>query len=206
MLRPMSDTRQTDMIRHNKKKHILAPLAAVALVGVLLLPACGPILPAEQARDELVSFMLDHTLRQELGANGDYVQSSGHLWVEAPADAALVVWAPPAPNLDDTSLTFLNTDDPARVWWFAGQHLAEVTDKKEAIQAFRQLHFSAPLSNKGWDYYEFGILSLTGGNRTAQVYVGVSCGPLCGHGTIYTLQRNESGQWEITDTQPRWIS
>ena len=59
---------------------------------------------------------------------------------------------------------------------------------------------------KSWGYYEFGILSVKDAGQTAEVYVGVACGPLCGHGTLCTLQRNAAGQWEITDSTGLWIS
>jgi hypothetical protein len=186
----------------------ISVLALISLLVASLLSACTQTqsLSKEQAEKELVAFMLDFTLHQELGVTGVTAQSGRHLWANAPPDASLIVWAPPVTNLDDATTIFVNTDEPSRVWWYAGNQLVEVTDKVEAIQAFRQVHFSGSSPSKGWGYYEFGLFSLSDGNRTAKVYLGVSCGPLCGEGTIYTLQRDDSGEWKITKTEPRWIS
>jgi hypothetical protein len=179
----------------------------VCILTSMLLAACaGPALPREQVEAELVPVMLDYIVHQKLGVSGAVVQSGGHTWGDAPLEAAIVVWAPPAGKIDNNTIEFLNTDQALRVWWFAGNELAEVTDRQEAIRAFRQYHFSGGSTTKSWGYYEFGILSLSNGNRAARIYLGASCGPLCGDGNILTLHRGDSGAWEITGSEMRWIS
>lgn len=183
-------------------------ITAACVLGCTLLAACGrPALPDGQADQELGSFMLDYIVRQEIGGTANYIETSGQPWVDAPPDANIIVWAPPADKIPSDSLDYLRTDEPLHVWWFAGHQLVEVTDKQEAIQKYRQTYMSNSSSNIwGWGYYEFGILSLSNGDRDAKVYVGVSCGPLCGNGTIYSLHRSDAGKWAITGSEMRWIS
>ena len=182
-------------------------VTAACVLACRLLTACGrPALRDGQADQQLGSFMLDYIVRQQIGGTASYIATSGQPWADAPPDANIIVWAPPADKIPNDSLDYLRTDEPLHVWWFAGNQLVEVTDKQEAIQAFRQFHFSSSTPNHGWGYYEFGILSLSNGDRDAKVYVGVSCGPLCGNGTIYSLHRSDDRTWAITGSEMRWIS
>ncbi len=187
-------------------KNGVRSMLVILMLSAVLLSACGPSIPQAQVEQELVPFMLDFIVQQNLGGKAPYAQSGGHLWAEAPQDAALIVWAPPVKSSEQNGTLFVNTDEPTRVWWFADNQLAEVTDKVQAIQAFRQAHFSGDAPEHGWGYYEFGILSVSADGRLAKVYLGISCGPLCGTGTIYTLQRNEAGTWSIKDSEGKWIS
>ncbi len=178
----------------------------IAIVVALLVNACTPALPREQVEQELVPYVLHNILPRQLGSTGNFIESQGGRWADAPADASIIVWAPPVEPPDEKGINFVNSDAPNRVWWYANGKLVEVTDKKEAIQRFRQVHFSSSSATQGWGYYEFGILSLARGNREARVYVGVSCGRLCGTGVVYILQRNEAGAWEVKGSEMRWIS
>lgn len=184
---------------------VRASLMTAAAIAVLVSSSCAPSIPAEQAESELAAFMLDRIAQQETGGPSAPVKGSPQPWAAAPADAAIIVWAPPVERIEPDSIKYLRTEQAVRVWWLAGDQLVEVTDRQEAIEAFRQAHMSDPSSRK-WGYYEFGILSLTNGNRDAEIYLGVSCGPLCGEGIIYVLHRNDSGQWEIKDTRNIWIT
>lgn len=57
-----------------------------------------------------------------------------------------------------------------------------------------------------WGIYSFGILEVSPDFQSAEVYIGVSCGGLCGHGVMYTIQRSPSGEWWISDSIELWIS
>ncbi len=189
-------------------------VALIAIAGGALLGACTPALPKEQAEKELKEFMLDFVVKQALGGVVSYTRASGQPWLNAPADASLLVWAPPTENMDQDSIAYLNSDHPLQVWWLSQNQLTEVTsDKAAAVQDYRQTRiydYKPPADPSqggwGWGYYEFGILRLSNGNRQADIYVGISCGPLCGNGSIYSLKRDESGEWKIYDEQMRWIS
>ncbi len=190
------------------KQASISLLAIIAIAGGALLSACTPVITEAQAQKEIGVFMLDYIIRRQIGATATYLETSGQPWVKAPPDANIIVWAPPNKNIEDTSIAYLNTDQPQRVWWLEGKQLTEVTsDKAAAVEDYRQTHMMHPASDiRGWGYYEFGILSLSDGNQKAEVYAGISCGPLCGTGTIYTLERNRAGNWEITGSEMKWIS
>ncbi len=178
-----------------------------AILGSMFLSACTPQIPRPEAEQELVPFVLDRILLLQGGSAVNSAPSGTRRWADAPADAGIVVWAPPVVPADESGIRYVDDEQAYRVWWYADQHLVEVTDKQEAIRQFRQTHFSSTSSsNKGWSYIEFGILSFSRGNREAKVYVGISCGPLCGNGTVYTLQRNDSGTWDVKDSEGKWIS
>jgi hypothetical protein len=149
--------------------------------------------------------MLDLILTQEIGESSGMVESSAEPWQEVPSGASLIVWAPPRPDLEDTAATYLDTDRPIKVWQYVDHEIHEPADKTGAIQQYRDAMIYNP-DARTWGYYEFGILSFSNRHDEAQVYLGVSCGPLCGEGLIYSLHRGDSGTWEIVQTDPRWIS
>jgi hypothetical protein len=57
-----------------------------------------------------------------------------------------------------------------------------------------------------WGSYDFGIVKLSSDFLSADVYIGASCGPLCGHGVMYKIQRSPSGEWWIYDSMHLWQS
>jgi hypothetical protein len=191
------------MFKSRPRVHILF-MAAVAIAG-LISPACTPAISGEKAENELAAFMLGLVVQRETGAATTPVKSPPQPWAAAPADTAIIVWAPPADKIEENTIEYLKTDEAIKVWWFAGNQMVEVTDKQEAIAQFRQAHMSSPSSTR-WGYYEFGILSLSNGNRDAEIYLGISCGPLCGEGVIYVVHRNDTGQWETKEIRNVWIS
>src|SRR5512138_2785073 len=182
--------------------------ALIAVLGGMLLTACAPALPREQAEQEIGDFMLDYLAAQQAG--GAYTRAAAQPWANAPDNANLIVWAPPTVPANKDGINYLQSDKPLHVWWLLDTHLTEVSgDRAAAVQAYRDRHMvHAPEGTRpwSWGYTEFGILSLFSGNQQAQVYVGISCGPLCGNGTVYTLQRTPSGTWEIRDSEMKWIS
>ncbi len=182
---------------------IIAILAAFAV----LLSGCSPSITKESAEKELVSFMLDFIIQQEIGGTVDYLQTSDQPWVDAPPGENIIIWAPPVDKAQD-SFESVNSDEPIKVWLYADNTLVEVTtNQKDAIEEYRQTYMSDSQSDIwAWGYYEFGIMSLSSDNQEATIYVGVFCGPLCGHGVMYTLERNSSGKWEITGSERIWIS
>ncbi len=188
-------------------------VALIAIAGGALLGACTPAFPKEQAEKELKEFMLDFVVKQALGGVVSYTRAGGQPWSNAPSDASLLVWAAPVDSMGD-GIEYLKSDQPLQVWWLSQNQLTEVTsDKAAAVQDYRQTriyNYKPPADPStggwGWGYYEFGILRLSNGNRQAEIYVGISCGPLCGNGTTYTLKRGDSGEWKIYEEHGVWIS
>ena len=186
-------------------RFIFSFLSIFFLAAGSVMSACTPSESPEAAETEIAGFMLDHILSQEIGDASAVISAMDEPWVEVPADAMLIVWAPPAEDAGQNPTSFVNSDQPIKVWRYAGHQISEAADKTRAIQQYREARIY-PSNSRSWGYYEFGILSLARGNSQAQVYLGVSCGPLCGQGVVYTLERESSGAWQIVDTQPRWIS
>ncbi len=181
----------------------------LSMLGSLALSACGPLIPRAQAEQEAAEAMLDYLIARQGGASTSYRRMPPQPWNKAPYEAGIIVWAPPNPGWDQQGTNYLDTDRPVKVWWLSGAELTEVaSDKAAAVQDYRATHMTQrPAGAKwGWNYTEFGILSMSGGNQQARVYVGESCGPLCGMGTIYSLERDASGAWTIRASEMRWIS
>ncbi len=175
----------------------------------LLLGACGPSIPRTQAEHEVADTMLDYLVSQQVGGSPSYRRMPAQPWSNAPYEAGILVWAPANQNFREQGIDYLETEKPLQVWWLADAALTPVaSDMRLAVEDYRSTRIThRPADAKwGWNYTEFGILSMSNGNRQAKVYVGISCGPLCGTGTIYTLQRDDSGKWTMTDEQGVWIS
>jgi hypothetical protein len=177
----------------------------VAVMLVVSVTTCSSRANKER-ENEIVSFMLDFIVQQEIGGTADYIENSTQPWVDAPPEANIIIWAPKKANPERSSHP-LNADKPIKVWWYADNQLVEARHKRAAIEQYVNDYMEHPSSNIwAWGYHEFGIMSVAKDGQMAEVYVGVSCGPLCGHGYFYTLQRSASGQWMIIDAQRAWVS
>ncbi len=161
---------------------------------------------AAQAQQEIVDFLVDFIVQEEIGGTANYIRNSGQPWVTEPPKANLIVWAPAAENAG-SSFNFLKSDQPTKVWWYANDQLTETEDLIKSITEYKDRYMQKPASDIwAWGYYEFGIVSIGEDNQSAKVYVGASCGPLCGHGFFYTLQRGPNGKWWIAKSEHLWQS
>ncbi len=182
---------------------VIAILIAVAI----LLSGCSPALTKKSTEEELVSFMLDFIIQQHTVEPANYVQTSRQTWADVPADAKIIVWSAPVEKIDETTTNYLKDGEPIKVWLYADNELAEMTDKLGTIKDYQMTHniSNSETDTASWGYYSFGIFSISDNNE-AKVYVGFGCGPVCGEGDMYTLERNDSGKWEIKDTELLWVS
>lgn len=179
----------------------------ILMAMVILASGCSSTNTKETAEKDLVSFTLDFIVQQEIKGTANYIQTSGQPWVEAPPNANMIIWSPPVDNVSPDTIKYLKTNEPIKVWLYADNKLVEVADKEGAIQEYRQTHMSNPKSNIwAWGYYQFGIMSLSNNNNEAKIYVDVYCGITCGHGVMYTVKRNTSGKWEMTESKFLWVS
>ena len=80
----------------NSNNKILAMLIAIAI----MLSACSPTITRDTAEKELVSFMLDYIVEQEIGGTANYILTSGQAWVEAPPSSNIIIWADPIKDID----------------------------------------------------------------------------------------------------------
>lgn len=160
----------------------------------------------EQARSEIVSFILDFIVKNEIGEMADYVRTSGQPWVASPPEASIIVYAPAKGNAED-SWEYLDSQNPITVWWYANNTLTEVEDKQKAIDEYQKKYIDNVSGTIFvWGSYDFGIVKISSDYRSAEIYVGASCGPVCGHGFIYKLQRSLNGKWWIYDSTHLWQS
>jgi sugar lactone lactonase YvrE len=161
----------------------------------------------EKAKNEIVSFVLDFVVKNEIGETVEVVRSSGMPWLKPPPDASIIIYAPPNES-NELSWEPLDSDNPITVWWYADGELTEADDKQKAIEEYHRIYMekSSLQSIFTWGYYDFGILSISQDFRSADIYIGVSCGSLCGHGVKYILQRSSNGEWWIFDSTLLWMS
>lgn len=85
---------------------------------------------------------------------------------------------------------------------FSGREREEIFTGQNLVEQWRAFHIKYPGSP--------GLISLSrvGFSRNgnlALVYMGKSCGPLCGDGTFYLLARR-NGAWVVKNEAPWWIS
>jgi len=181
--------------------NILATLIIIAIVTPLA--GCSSSITREEAEKEIVVFMLDSIIPKPDGETSNYVQISGEPWLNAPPSAILIVYSPPNENKNKDSWDQLKTDEPIKAWWYFDNKLVEATDKPTAIQKYVEYY---EYNSYDWLSYEFGILSISANNKKATVYYGLSSCPECAGGSILTIERNDSGKWEITDSELLWLS
>ncbi len=176
----------------NKVRRIILTLM-VALITALT-AACWSRAEREHVEIELAVFMRDYLVEEFLDVHGE------NSAFEVPG---IIIWAPPGRKPHSPS-EFVKLDQPIRVWLYAHSKLSEQSDRITAIEAYQQMYMQYPGSDS-WAFYTIGIESIARGWQQAEVYVGAFCGPLCGLGARYTLQRSADGGWEITGSERVWI-
>lgn len=152
------------------------------------------------AEEEIVSFVLDYIVVDEIGGTADYILNTDQPWVEAPPEGNIIIYAPMK-----VSGSFADIEHPFKVWLYSNEKLLDA-DKAE-IEKFREKYMDNPSSGL-WAYgrHEFSILETSDDFMSAKIYIGVICGPRCGHGVEYLLQRSPSGEWWIIESRRTWIS
>lgn len=176
---------------------------ALALISLILvsLPACSPVLDQAQLLDEIAAFTVDYIVTNKIGATS-YTQPASVPWEVPPEKASFIVYAPYFAGSE--SAFELDLGQPTRAWWFTEGQLVAMGDAQAALAQYRQRREA--LVRGPWDYYEFGVRSVSANGKQAEVYVGYMCGPLCGIGEMYSLERDAAGKWEVTKTEMVWIS
>jgi hypothetical protein len=182
-------------------------IVAILMAIAILLSGCSPAFTKKSIEKELVSFILDFIIQQDIRGPANYIQTSGQPWVDVPTNAKIIIWAHPVEKIDENTTNYLKDDEPIKVWLYADNKLAEMADKLGTIKDYQMTHniSNSETDTASWGYYDFGILSISDNNNEAKVYVGFLCGPVCGESDIYTLERNDSGKWEIKDSEFLWM-
>jgi hypothetical protein len=185
----------------------------VLTIGVLnmLLSACNTspgteevVLDRQQVEHELVAFMLDYIVQQQIPENMPYIPPEDRSANGPPAVVSIIIQAPPGEDPDSSHNT-LDLTQPIRVWLYTDNQLYEAIDRAETIAQYRRDYMDHNTSQH-WGYYDFGIISISDDGQQAKVFWEVSCGMMCGHGYMNILDRTATGIWEITGAEWMWIA
>lgn len=179
----------------NGEKILLALL--VALVTTLA-PSWLSRAEREQVEADLALFMCDFIVDNYLVTQGEQTG------LTASSVPGIIIWAPPGKN-PHSPTEFADRYRPIRVWLSENGQLIEQSNMVMAIEAYRQTYMNYP-GSESWAFYDFTIESISRKGQQAEVYVGASCGPMCGLGTRYTLQWTAAAGWEITGSEWVWIT
>lgn len=178
-------------------------LALILSLLSMIIPACNASYSDSQVDEELVTFMLAHIVNNYVG---DHIASIAPIEQADPGVVqvpSIIIWAPPGKDLHSPG-EILDRDQPIRVWMYIDQQLIQMSDANAAIEQYLQKHIHYSVT-ESWGFYDFGIFSVSKDRQSAEVYLGISCGPMCGSGYMYTLQRDSSGAWEIIEAELVWI-
>lgn len=175
------------------------------IILLTLLPACNALKTTQQAertldavtfetiQQELVTFMLNFIQQEMLGAS--------------PPEAAIIaLWEGGKVYTDDTNYKSLGFAELIKLWWWEKGQLSEMSDPRAAISQYRQDYQSGQEFEAVWGEYNFGILSLSADGQHAEIGMSASIAIGYEYETIYTLDRNASGEWEITSEEMLWIA
>jgi len=192
--------------------HRIKYLLVLSLILLpLLFSACNSASSTEQvainqqqAEHELVTFMLDYIVRQQIPENMPYIPPEDRSANGLPAVVSIIIQAPPGEDPDSSHNT-LDLTQPIRVWLYTDNQLYEAIDRAETIAQYRRDYMDHNTSQH-WGFYDFGIISIRDDGQQAKVFWEVSCGMMCGHGFMNIMERNANGEWEITSTEWMWIA
>jgi hypothetical protein len=168
----------------------------VALMTILT-PGCMSREERRQVETELALFMRDYIVEQHRKIQREHPDSP------AAKVPVIIIWAPPGRN-PDSPTEYADRTRPIRVWLFEDGQLSEQSNMVMAIEAYRQAYMNYP-GSESWAFYDIAIESISRTGQQAQVYMGASCGAMCGRGVMLTLECNSSGNWEISETELVWI-
>ncbi len=157
---------------------------------------------------EIVSFAVDYIVTAEIRDMADFIEKTNDPMLPEPPKASIIVYGPIiyapdhpewGPNIDEKQ--------PIKVWWYEDDKLAETDQKTEAMYRYHEEYMKKQgVGRFDWSYYAFGIVSVAQDGQQAELYLGTSCGSLCGHGTIYKIRREGPGKWVITGQEFLWGS
>lgn len=162
-------------------------------------------------KDEIVGFMVDYIVKNEIEAMIDIINKGGIPSIEKPPAQFIIILSPISQRIgEDYSklVDALDTKNAEQVWTYENGKLASQTDRQTAIRDYQALIKNAPRmpSIFMWGNNEFGIVSISNDGQGATVYLATSCGSACGHGLVMVLVKNKDNQWEIKDIKPLWGS
>ena len=176
----------------------------MAIICCCMLAACSNLPPSlAQSEEELIAYMHEYIIRQEIHPNFAYIPPTDQPRYVARAQTSLIVLAPPKEGLEDLHQP-LNLGQPIQAWWYTNHRLLAAGDPAAAMDLYQDNYMTSP-GIDAWGFYTLGIFSISADGQEAEVYLGVSCGPKCGHGNLFMFERNRYWQWNLTGSEWMWI-
>jgi len=182
-------------------------------------PPAAPPADLTAAEEEIAQFMVAMIVEDEIEGTLRYIEQTD--WYgEGPTDN-VIVWAAVANGSPGDSAATespimegvpqLDQGNPRQVWTYGNGTLTTIADDADAmagaIEAYENEHMQDTAQTIfAWGLYTFAIVEVTSDLQTATVYRSTSCGPLCGSGFLFTLQRAPDGRWFISDSEHLWQS
>jgi hypothetical protein len=163
--------------------------------------------PEQRVEDEIVTFMIEYITENEIEPMIDIIAEEDIPLIDTPPDEFIIIWLPPSATRGEDPWHWLDDEQPNGVWLYSDGDVSE--REAGAIEEYRQEYIEPDdgwASIFQWGYYEFGLLSISENEQDAEVYLSATCGSLCGHGVVLTLQRSSGGVWEIVNTEVLWVS
>jgi len=162
-------------------------------------------------RQELVDFMVDYVVKNEIEAMIDIIAKEDIPMVEEAPTRFIIVASPILQPIGEDYSNWMNaldTDNAEQVWIYEAGKLIVQADKQRAISDYRDLMNSAPMMPGifTYGYNEFGIISLSDDGQQAEVYLVAICGSVCAHGIILMMERSPDSPWEVRDIKGLWGS
>lgn len=168
-----------------------------------------PLPPAAAAEGEVAMAMLDFLTRERTAEPDSVTPRPAREGEVIPDNATLILWTAVKEPLPDDPMSSLDREAPIRAWWQWEGNLVEAADPKAALEQHQTRRDTAPNTDAPRSVYiEYGIIHISADSRSARVYVGLFCGPLCGSGMTYTFERDGAGQWieQESKREMNWIS
>ena len=135
----------------------------------------------------------------------DIIETEDIPLIESPPEAFIIIWEPATRDETQAPWNWLDRENPNRVWLYRKGQITVEEDGRAAIQSYQQEYIENRPEMPSiftWGYYEFGIVSLSEDGKRAEVLYTAWCGYACGHGILFTLARDNTGDWAIIGMMP----
>ena len=165
--------------------------------------ACSNLPPSlAQSEEELIAYMHEYIIRQEIHPNFAYIipPTSRDMSRTQRADRFGSTEGGPGKSAPAAKISV----QPIQAWWYTNNRLLAAGDPAAAMGLYQDNYMTSP-GIDAWGFYTLGIFSISADGQEAEVYLGVSCGPKCGHGNLFMFERNRYWQWNLTGSEWMWI-
>jgi hypothetical protein len=166
--------------------------------------------PKNEIEKSLSVFMQNYIVENEILPLLDIFKSENIPGLSGPPESFIIVSSPIIKDYQSSDpFQWLDTNNAYEVWLYENNQLIVQKNAQSVITNYQQKYMKIDQSKPSiftWGYHEFGIVSISDDQRTAEIYLSVTCGSACGHGILFTLKQDNNGEWTINDLQGLWGS